>query len=151
MLQMAKRLLNCILAGKASITWIRSSSDAWLAQWCRDGLPLLTLPIFKQIKELAACTDSLGPQRLWDGYESLAGLTRRRPREVQTEHRMGILFASLVMARKPERVVEIGSAFGVSGMYWLAGFRRSRAGTYAQSAIALSSPRESLKTPSTPR
>jgi predicted O-methyltransferase YrrM len=41
---------------------------------------------------------------------------------------MGNLFANLVKKRKPSVIVEFGTAFGVSGMYWIAGLEANNYG-----------------------
>ncbi|HEY2616211.1 MAG TPA: class I SAM-dependent methyltransferase [Acetobacteraceae bacterium] len=41
---------------------------------------------------------------------------------------MGRVFAWLAAARQPQAVVEIGTAFGISGMYWLAGLEIAGSG-----------------------
>lgn len=68
-----------------------------------------------------AATAALGSQPLWDGYARFGRRMQRTSNEVSTEGRMGRVFAQLVRWRRPEIVVEFGTAFGASGMYWLSG------------------------------
>jgi predicted O-methyltransferase YrrM len=72
---------------------------------------------------------------LWSGYESLPDIggrsyrgVKRSSDEVRTSSAMGRFFAWLVTDRRPAVVVEFGTAFGVSGMFWLSGLERNGAG-----------------------
>ena len=81
------------------------------------------------IESLAQETNRLGPQPLWSGYEgnNIGGPTRM-PDVVRTAATMGALYTSLVQALRPHIVVEFGTAFGVSGMYFLAGLEANQHG-----------------------
>lgn len=79
-------------------------------QW--DGL------IDERIRRTAA----MGEQPLWDGYEEGEGATRT-PTTVGTERHIGRFYADLARRLRPQTVVEFGSAFGFSGMHWLAGLK----------------------------
>ena len=74
------------------------------------------------IESLADAADNLGPQKLWDGYgkNNRAGPNRDAD-EVRTGFMMGNLFSNLVTQMQSEVIVEVGTAFGVSGMYFLSG------------------------------
>ncbi len=80
-----------------------------------------------RIEELAADAEAAGPLPLWEGYASLEKYpypvrdATRSSNGVRIDRGMGNFFAHLVEATGPETVLEIGTAFGVSGMYWLAG------------------------------
>jgi predicted O-methyltransferase YrrM len=52
----------------------------------------------------------------------------RMPDDVRTRASMGNLYTFLVQQRRPNVVVEFGTAFGVSGMYFLAGLESNGAG-----------------------
>lgn len=82
-----------------------------------------------KIEALALATHRLGPQPLWEGYgpNNRFGPTRL-PGDVRTASAMGDVFTELVRARRPEIIVEFGTAFGVSGMYFLAGLEENQAG-----------------------
>jgi predicted O-methyltransferase YrrM len=86
---------------RLSFDWIRRESSSWLAR----NLPL-------------------------ENYKSARSPHARRiePNEVRTSANIGNLFTWLVMQRKPEIVVEFGSAFGTSGMYWLSGLEATGSG-----------------------
>ena len=68
-------------------------------------------------------------QPLWEGYagNNVGGLTRT-PDEVRTVASMGNLYTFLVQKFKPNVIVEFGTAFGVSGMYFLAGIESNGTG-----------------------
>jgi len=80
------------------------------------------------IAQRATTTDALGPQPLWKGYEALKDYpspigqnATRRASQVCTTAQKGMFFSWLAAQKKPNHILEFGSAFGVSGMYWLAG------------------------------
>lgn len=70
------------------------------------------------IGERIRLTTALGEQPLWDGYQQPGGA--RDASGVSIPVVQGRFFTELVVRTKPDVVVEFGSAFGVSGMYWLA-------------------------------
>lgn len=85
---------------------------------------------FKQVEYLARETERVGRLPLWEGYRSLQGYGRsssndRTPSQVRSDSRAGRCFAHLASAFASRLVVEVGTAFGVSGMYWLLGLRGS--------------------------
>lgn len=86
------------------------------------------------IEQRAADTERLGAQPLWDGYARLphypraAANTTRSSNQVPTARTLGRLYAALVARRRPSAIVEFGTAFGVSGMYWLAGLELAGGG-----------------------
>jgi predicted O-methyltransferase YrrM len=85
------------------------------------------------IERRANETQSLGPKPLWDGYKDLSDYPRetsgsRSPNQVRSRPVMGSFFAWLTAQRRPEYIVEFGTAFGVSGMYWLSGLKQSGRG-----------------------
>jgi predicted O-methyltransferase YrrM len=98
---------------------------------------------FALIERRAAATQQAGAKPLWEGYREVAGYARsvteaRTSNEVRSDATMGCFFAWLVGQRRPATIVEIGTAFGVSGMYWLAGLKAIGAGwllTFEPNAI----------------
>ncbi|AFL75864.1 O-methyltransferase [Thiocystis violascens] len=108
----------------------------------------LNLPvyrIFEVIEQRAKVTQQSGEHPLWEGYADLddypwpvqRGVTRTSE-QVRTSRLLGSFFTWLVTVRKPDVVVEFGTAFGVSGMYWLAGLEKNNAGkllTFEPNAI----------------
>jgi len=109
---------------------MKKSEDSWLAgtltgKYVSPRVP----PLGQKIEQLANETNEAGPQPLWNGYaQHNRGGDTRMPDDVRTRPVVGNLFASLVQSYKPSVVVEIGTAFGVSGMYFLAGLEANRAG-----------------------
>jgi predicted O-methyltransferase YrrM len=96
---------------------------SWLCKKLRGAAAPAPLgPRSEEIERLAAETNELGPQPLWSGYgEHSAGRQVRIPNVVRTKREMGNFYTYLVRQRRPDLVVEFGTAFGVSGMYFLAG------------------------------
>ncbi len=58
-------------------------------------------------------------QKLDEAYGEVGGV--RMPDDVRSSADLGDLYAWLVQQRRPATVVEFGSAFGVSGMYFATG------------------------------
>jgi predicted O-methyltransferase YrrM len=75
---------------------------------------------------LAANHEQLGPQSLAAEYDMPDA--KFTPRDVSSPPFQGDLYAWLVMQRKPRTVVEFGSGFGVSGMYFGAGIEANGSG-----------------------
>lgn len=113
-----------------TITWVRESKDSWLRGWL--GERSVAPPVDSRsclIERLADATDDLGPKRIWERYADDSRGRWRQPDAVRTDRMMGNLFSALVVAKRPNVVVEFGTAFGVSGMYWLAGLKKAQRGT----------------------
>lgn len=126
--QLAKRWVVAEL-GKVSVTWTRRSPDSWLAkQYPEPFTRPEEVGLTDTIERIAAATNKSGPQPLWSGYPAQARGATRLANQVRTTRVMGNLFAGLIRRRKPEVVVEFGTAFGVSGMYWLAGLEANGKG-----------------------
>lgn len=107
--------------------------------WLRDNLPAPTFsppepPQARLIEDRAARTERLGPQPLWDGYGQVAGYLKstfdrtRTSGQVRSSAMAGRLFAWLARQRAATTIVEFGTAFGISGMYWSAGLEHSPQG-----------------------
>lgn len=110
-----------------SLDWIRREPASWLTQ----NLPAASFkprrtPHARKIERRATGTERLGGKPLWLGYGQ--GKLMRTPSAVRTSAKMGNLFAWLVVHRRPDVVVEFGTAFGTSGMYWLAGLEATSSG-----------------------
>jgi predicted O-methyltransferase YrrM len=106
--------------------------------WLTEHLPQARFyppspPDASAIEQRAAATQSMGPKPLWDGYKNVSHYPRgtsgsRSPNQVRSRPVMGSFFAWLTAQRRPEYIVEFGTAFGVSGMYWLSGIRQNGRG-----------------------
>ena len=91
--------------------------------------------LFDKIEEIAARAEERGALPIWEGYstvEKYPASTRqgatRSSNQVRTGPKIGQFFTWLVLAIKPSAIVEFGTAFGVSGMYWLAGLKLNEKG-----------------------
>lgn len=110
-----------VTTGRLRVRWVRRHDGSLLAG-------LLKRPIWNPgrsaldalVEERTRLTDARGPQTLWEGYGQGTAATRL-PSVVRAPAAFGRAYRELVSARQPSLVVEVGTAFGVSGMYWLAG------------------------------
>lgn len=112
---------------KVSIRWLKRDPDSWCARNIdTDPLvvskPMADRMIQKRIKQ----TEVLGEYALWEGYGQVGA--KRDAKAVSTKRSIGCFYACLARWRQPGVVVEFGSAFGVSGMYWLAGIEERGCG-----------------------
>jgi predicted O-methyltransferase YrrM len=112
------------------VVWRKRQPESWLARHITEAVVRSSPSRFSaKIEALALATHRLGPQPLWQGYGSLNRFgPTRLPGDVRTAGAMGDVFSALVRARRPEIIVEFGTAFGVSGMYFLAGLEENQAG-----------------------
>lgn len=112
------------------VTWYRKDKSSLLNSiFSKKYHFIKSSPYSKQIEKIAYETNKLGAQPLWKGYESFnKGESGREPDEVRTHSRMGDVYTQLVVIKKPRAIVEFGTAFGVSGMYFLAGLELNAAG-----------------------
>lgn len=112
------------------VKWVKRDSRSWLAQQIeRDFIKPEKSAYSAQIEQLAKKTNRLGPQPLWQGYagRNVGGPTRMSD-EVRTAASMGDVYTWLVQKLQPRTIVEFGTAFGVSGMYFLAGIEYNHKG-----------------------
>ena len=78
------------------------------------------------IEDLAWRTEQQGEKPLAPEYAQPGA--SRRPFQVRSSPVMGDVFAWLAERRRPQVIVEFGSAFGFSGMYWLTGLEAAGVG-----------------------
>ncbi|MEO0390224.1 MAG: class I SAM-dependent methyltransferase [Pseudomonadota bacterium] len=86
---------------------------------------------FAQIEARIAATDATGKHPLWAGYKDQPGYhanASRRASDVRTGHATSVFYAWLAQQLAPDAIVEIGTAFGGSGMYWLTGLEIAQTG-----------------------
>ena len=128
--QIIKPYLINHLGRKLPVNWIKKDQKSWLAQkFKRDFIVPPISPYGKKIEKLADYTNKKGSQPLWEGYHgNNAGGSNRMPNSVRSAPAIGNLFTYLVQEKKPEIIVEFGTAFGVSGMYFLAGLNINNGG-----------------------
>jgi predicted O-methyltransferase YrrM len=104
------------------LTWVKRSG--WLA--AHLGETVILAPRFPHeaaIERRATQTDSLGEFSVHESYELAE--SRRNSDAVRTPKALGRFYRWLVVQRRPEVVLEFGTAFGISGMYWLAGIEEN--------------------------
>jgi predicted O-methyltransferase YrrM len=122
MLSRLLRLFRPPASTDLQLAWLKHGG--WLGGHLTDQIPLA--PRKHHIEAIATETDRLGPQALAEAYGESHG--ERAPAVVRSSSRCGDLYAWLVQRRRPAAVVEFGTAFGVSGMYFLAGLDAAGAG-----------------------
>ena len=90
---------------------------------------------FRAIESRIADTARLGRLPLWDGYQEVRDYPRpvapgasRSVKEVRSDAAICQFYSWLVARKRPGVILEFGAAFGVSGMYWLAGLETVGAG-----------------------
>jgi len=104
---------------KLELKW-RKTVDGPLRRTLGEG-PYVAQPFpeIAKIEELAEATAKRGEFPLDPSYGKRGEV--RNPDAVRSAADIGRLYRWLVRAKRPEVVVEFGTAFGVSGMYWLTG------------------------------
>ncbi len=119
-----------IQSRKIPIRWVKTDEKSFLSKFFVGDYIKPRQSIYShKIEIIAKKTNTLGAQPLWEGYKgNNRGASTRKPDEVRTEALMGDLFTYLVQERKPNIIVEFGTAFGVSGMYFLAGINTNNIG-----------------------
>jgi predicted O-methyltransferase YrrM len=122
-----------------SLSWTKRAPDSWLVQHLPfNAIKLSDNKRFRQFEQIAAQINSRGAQPLWEGYKATyqkdanvpwAGAAMERlPDQVRTQPQMGRLFSMIAEQYRPGLIVEIGTAFGVSAMYWADGLQLSGQG-----------------------
>ncbi len=93
--------------------------------------------MFQQIEARCEQTAAVGALPLWDGYFGLENYPKnvstsavRSSNQVRTARKTGMFYSAITASLKPKEVVEIGTAFGVSGMYWCAGLSMNGFGRF---------------------
>jgi predicted O-methyltransferase YrrM len=123
MLERVHQLLSPRRASRLALHWRRRAG--WLGSHLNEAVP--TAPRKQDIERAARSTNALGPQPLHQAYNEQQGAARL-PDAVRSASGLGDLYAWLVEQRRPHIVVEFGSAFGVSGMYFTTGMEAARCG-----------------------
>ena len=116
---------------------LHADEGSWIATNLSFSHPTAQNRLFDLILKRTRMAEALGAHPLWPGYSSVVledypldtgpGATRTAW-QVSTSAEMGRFFTQLVVWRRPALVIEIGAAFGVSGMYWLAGLEINQFG-----------------------
>jgi predicted O-methyltransferase YrrM len=129
------------------VHWFKKGKGSFLEEmFLRDNVisNLPSPPMSKLIEAQALKASQLGELPLWEGFEKLEDYpfpvqkATRNANQVRIDKKMGDFFYHLVCCKKPDVIVEIGTAFGVSGMYWLSGLSNNKKGrllTFEPNAI----------------
>jgi predicted O-methyltransferase YrrM len=109
------------------------SGAGWLSSNLPGSFDPATIDI-SAVRARAEQTSRLGERPLWHGYQDVkdypfATTGNRTSDQVRTSEDLGALYAWLVSKRKPDIIVEFGTAFGISGMFWLTGLKLAGKGT----------------------
>lgn len=86
-----------------------------------------------RVEQQVMQAQALGERPLWEGYRDIPDYPRSKTKgrtvgEVRSTPVTGSFFSWLAEARRPDYIVEFGTAFGVSGMYWLSGLEAAGTG-----------------------
>lgn len=115
---------------RVSLNILHAGNKSWTQRNVPEftGPPAELKPAFRKIELLAKTTQQKGAMPLWSGYDNIHGYpaqtgarSKRTSDEVRTTKNIGAFYTWLVVRRRPQHIIEIGGAFGVSGMYWTAG------------------------------
>ena len=129
-IQIIKPHIRKYIKEKMQIHWVKKNDDSLLPRILVGDYVAATPSHYSaKIERLAYLTNKRGAQPLWEGYKenNTAGKTRM-PDGVRTAPAMGNLYTHLVQKLRPKTIVEFGTAFGVSGMYFLAGIESNDKG-----------------------
>ncbi|MBC7986605.1 MAG: class I SAM-dependent methyltransferase [Sphingomonadaceae bacterium] len=104
-------------------------TDGWLADrsvWTTPTDFPEIVEAIAAIERRAEITGLTGQHPIWEGYKDLPNYRKskrdyRSSDQVRSSTSMCLMFAWLAAARHSNAVIEIGAAFGISGMYWLSG------------------------------
>jgi predicted O-methyltransferase YrrM len=119
-------------AAEVEASWIRAAGSSWIAQHVQAPVTKCPAPkLMPVIELLAAMTQRRGRFPIWNGYgtsDVKSGDRLRAPNDVRIAHRIAVFLAHLARQARPRLIVEIGTAFGVSGMYWASALEEIGAG-----------------------
>jgi predicted O-methyltransferase YrrM len=131
-MQIIKRLIENFKNRKLNIQWTKKNLNSFLYNLLKDKSVIKPkqTAFSKKINILAEKTNELGAQNLWEGYSvnNRNEKKTRMPNLVRTKSSVGDFFTYLVIQKKPNIIVEFGTAFGVSGMYFLSGIETIKKG-----------------------
>jgi len=126
--QLKRRLLG---NSNIAVTPVKTG-DGWLATTLPRSFNPAAVDV-SPVRARAELTQRLGGRPLWKGYQDLedypyATSGDRTSEQVRTAEGIGAFYAWLAGKRRPEVIVEFGTAFGVSGMFWLTGLQIANGG-----------------------
>ncbi len=121
-----------------SLVWHRRGSESWLQALPQRAFAPPPLGRMSTIEAIAESINRLGLQPLWEGYRAVyrndpnvpfaQSSLARTPDQVRSQAEIGCLFAWMATMRRPQLIVEFGTAFGISAMYWAAGLDQAGTG-----------------------
>lgn len=112
-----------------SIEWVKKSQNGWLTEFFGDKANYSNSnSISTLIEYICRSTNKIGSKKVWSGYGEAE--ESRIPNEVRIGAGIGDLFTNIVKKLKPDIIVEVGTAFGVSGMYFSAGLELNGSGVF---------------------
>lgn len=113
--------------GFVPVKWVKRDTQSGLFGLLgTGGVRPRNRPIHGRVIARQRLNSSVGAQPVWEGYGQPCAT--RTPNQVRTGSTMGRLYTGLVVDSRPNVLVEFGSAFGVSGMFWLAGIEAAENG-----------------------
>lgn len=113
--------------GFVPVKWVKRDTGSGLFRLLGTGaVRPRTRPIHDRVAARYNLNSRVGAQPVWEGYGQPCAT--RTPNQVRTGPTMGRLYTGLVVDCQPSVLVEFGSAFGVSGMFWLAGLETAAKG-----------------------
>lgn len=124
-MKVADRILSLLgLQMPTPLSWQKRGGS--LAKILNSSFRLPTSTLESRIEKLARDTQRGGALTLWERYLQPGAV--RFPDTVRSDRNAGRFYSWLVTTRRPNIVVEFGTAFGVSGMYWLSGLLQNDSG-----------------------
>lgn len=112
---------------RLALEWTERGAGSWLARnLAGASFKPQRAAHARLIERRTRHTQKLGAKALWQGYAQPG--VARTAEDVRTSARMGNFFSWLAARRKPGVIVEFGTAFGTSGMYWLSGLESANSG-----------------------
>jgi predicted O-methyltransferase YrrM len=127
-----KSLGRAVIAAKAApeVQWVKNTPGSKLGELLTgETLPSPQSRFSEAINKIAQGANNGEALELWDGYgENNTRGPTRTPSEVSTPSPVGNFYITLLKALKPDIMIEFGTAFGASGMYFLAGMEENQKG-----------------------
>lgn len=112
---------------RLAATVVRADPASWAAPNLMAACDAAPRELLDWIGQRVRQARDHGPQSLWEGYRGLTGYpldvapgATRTSVQVSIGPEIGKLLVGVALQRRPRLIVEVGTGFGVSGMYLLA-------------------------------